>query len=496
MASSTDLASLLHLAARPRVACGTAVQEDECQIQSEEVAFNSSGHPFARVAVGISGTIDGWTVRTGPAFKTMVTDGPELIFPQLGVNGDAERCVVKYDYSGGSGMTVFFPLNAEHWNGKLIVTAHGGISYAAVGVIAPAKGFRSFANLNKFVGTMIDKGYAVAHTLRSSALNAEVADLPARFESGEEAPGFQLAAHAGLLTRWGTIARRYVEHRLQRPASHAYLYGYSAGGIQGRLLNYKPSLNDDGDGKRMFDGLLIDDSGAGLPIPIGDPDKAAFVPQIDLTHLLYVPAAGPPFLDNKRQNAKLLAASSVASRHRHYEVHGVSHLDAGYGPEDMGRGRDSVFQSIDLSPLISAMIDRLDEWVCDDIPPPPSRVIDLPETAAPLGVYFVHPTELGTARVGLQTTGFAFFDGRNLEPLDGLGRLVDMNGSGTRETRETLSDAWARLGLVDAGTPVTLDVYVARVKNVASGLADDGLIDRDSISTYVQRAYEAFPSFS
>jgi hypothetical protein len=148
-------------------------------------------------------------------------------------------------------------------------------------------------------------------------------------------------------------------------------------------------------------------------------------------------------------------------------------------------------RKIDLSALMSALIDRLDSWVVQQKAPPPSQVVAPPEIAAPLGVYFPFPTELGTARVGLQTTGFAAFDGTNPEPLDGLGRPIDMNGSGKHERRETHSAAWARLGLIAPGALVDRGAYIARVSAVAEKLAADGLIHPAAVPWYFERARSA-----
>jgi hypothetical protein len=196
-----------------------------------------------------------------------------------------------------------------------------------------------------------------------------------------------------------------------------------------------------------------------------------------------------------------LRHKAAAERHRDphgfaaargFEVdHGRNGHDQG-GPEDLGRGRDAVAQNIDLAPIMSAMFDRLDAWVTAQKTPPASRTVKPPEIAAPLGVYHAYPAELGAARIGLQTAAFAPYDGMNLEPLDGLGRLVDMNGSGTRERRETLSAAWARLGLIASGEIVTHERYIDTVTAAATRLAGDRLLDPAAIPLYTGRARTSF----
>jgi hypothetical protein len=47
-------------------------------------------------------------------------------------------------------------------------------------------------------------------------------------------------------------------------------------------------------------------------------------------------------------------------------------------------------------------------------------------------------------------TSFAPYDGAGLEPLDGQLMYVDMNRDGRRDQRETVTEAWRRLGLAFA----------------------------------------------
>jgi hypothetical protein len=465
---------------------------ERCELRAESIVFNARGVPFARLHFALSGSIGGWTVRAPEVHHNNVTDGPELLFPQLEVRGTPEPCTVHYDADGGTGLDLFVPTQSADWNGRLFVTAHGGSSYGRAGTLPPFRGaFRPYGNLNKYVGTLIDKGYAVAHTLRSSNIAIDRGDLRVTFPDGSEGRGFHVGTHGGILVRWARLAQRLIGDRLGSAPDATYLYGFSSGAMQGRIINYVPAVNHDRDG-RVFDGLLLDDCGGGVPRPVSAPQRAAFVPQIDVTHGLYDAPGGPPILTYKRENAHLLEGYGFGDLSRHYEIAGVSHFDAGYGPEDMGRGRDAVAQNIDLAPIVSALIDRLDAWVTAGTAPPASRTVKPPEVAAPLGVYYAYPAELGAARIGLQTTAFAPYDGRNLEPLDGLGRLVDMNGNGTRERRETLSCAWTRLGLIAPGEIVTHERYVDAVTAAAVRLAGDGLLDPAAIPHYTERARSAF----
>ena len=197
-------------------------------------------------------------------------------------------------------------------------------------------------------------------------------------------------------------------------------------------------------------------------------------------------------------NAHLLAEKGLSAKHRLYEVRGVSHFDAGQVSRP-----DLVNQTLDLGGLFDALIDRLDEWVEKNTAPTPSKIdaagadgktrgaVALPELACPLGVYFAYPPEVDPGRRGGQETAFARFDGVNLEPLDARGKLVDLNGNGSRDKRETVEQAWQRVGLLKAGQKLTSTAYQECVKDTATKLVKDGLLPAKVGEYYVEKAAKA-----
>src|SRR5262249_11057999 len=219
----------------------------------------------------------------------------------------------------------------------------------------------------------------------------------------------------------------------------------------------------------VFDGFLLGYAGAGYWLPVltvdgkdmlfvGD-DRKRFVPQIDITHQLYLGEAGDG-LERKRQNARILLDKGLGDKHRMYEVRGVSHMDAGQASRP-----ELVAQALDLGGVNEALIDILDRWVGKSEAPPPSKsdlsalagregkneAVALPETACPLGVYYAMPAVHGTSRRSYQETGFAAFDGADLEPLDGRGQFVDMNGNGILDRRGWPGRRRARPGPAQTG---------------------------------------------
>ena len=78
-----------------------------------------------------------------------------------------------------------------------------------------------------------------------------------------------------------------------------------------------------------------------------------------------------------------------------------------------------------------------------------------------------------------------------MEPLDSRGVFVDMNGDGVRDKRETVSQAWQRLGLLKPGQKLTQAVYSACVNAAASKLVKEGLLPKKVGEFYAEQANKA-----
>ena len=489
---------------------GQAVGVEQCLILSEETVFNIKGHKFRRVELWLTGAVEGWASREKGSRAIYFTDGPDFVLAQSGLTGPRSRGIGKYEGSTGHGLTIFYPEDVRNWNGKLYITAHGAGSYGAVGALIPrdpTSQFNTLTGVNRYIGLMIDKGYAVAHTMRSS--DRTRGDVFVTLEDGSTVTNYNLSSHAGLITSWGQLARSLITKRVGSRPNKIYFYGHSAGGFLGRQINYQPGANLDADGKPFFDGFLLDDAGSGLWLPklmvdnkdvlfTTNEERARFAKQIDVTHMLYA-GETEDYLQNKRENARLLRAKGLGAKHRLYEIRGVSHFDAG----QISRP-DLVNQTLDLGGIFDALIDRLDEWVEKGIAPTPTKAdageladngggsnqtaAALPEVACPMGVYFAFPPQLDPGRRGGQETAFAAFDGTNLEPLDGRGVYVDMNGNGMRDKRESLTQAWQRLGLLKPSQQMTSTAYQSCVKEAATKLVKQGLLPAKVGEYYVDKA--------
>ena len=259
-----DARSCNEFAPAVRQALGKNVGVEQCYIISEETVFNIKGQRFRRVEVRLSGTVEGWASREKGSRAAYFSDGPEFVLVQSGLTGPRSRGVGRYDAATKHGMTILYPEDARDWNGKLYMTAHGAGSYGAVGNLVerdPKQKFNPHQNLNRYVTLMMDRGYAVAHTMRSA--DRIRGDIEVSLEDGTALKGLNLSSHAGLLRSWTELARNLISHRVGSRPKRIYFYGHSAGGFWGRQMNYQPGANVDSDGKALFDGFLLDDAGSG-----------------------------------------------------------------------------------------------------------------------------------------------------------------------------------------------------------------------------------------
>ena len=104
-----------------------------------------------------------------------------------------------------------------------------------------------------------------------------------------------------------------------------------------------------------------------------------------------------------------------------------------------------------------------------------------PQVACPMGVYY---TTTATAT----TIAFAPFTGVGLEPLNQDNVFVDMNRDGVWDRRESMSQAWTRLGLLAATESVTREKYVACVQRAAEQLRRDGFFSEKTATEYIEAA--------
>jgi len=496
---------------------GSKVGPASCLMLEADLSLD--GRALKRVDVGLDGTVDGYLSKTGD-YKEYLTNAPDIVFPQTADPGPILLAVAKYERAKGAAMAIVYPADRSAWNGKMWVTAHGrGVSFKEGSLKPWDKNLdraNPLADLNKYDKLMLAKGYALVKTRRTSAEG--LGEIQATLEDGTivDYPAFN-DSHRYIMD-FAALAENVIERRLGRAPARTYFYGHSAGARIGRGLNYVPGLNVGKDGKPMFDGILADDGAAGGWLPVvmkggkdvlfaSDAQKAGFVPQLDVSHQMYNniwPSQrpdwmSPSYLENKRNNARILRDKGMTPKHRMYEVRGISHS----GGESLPDGRRGEIQILDMSKLMDRFIDMLDAWVEKGTAPPPLRsdwaelgdadkdgtienpALAFPEVACPLGLYFPYPNSTAG------TTSFAAFTGQGLEPLDANKVFVDMNRNGYWDYRETPTQAWRRLGLLQKNETLTRDKYVACVQAAAERLRKDGFFSDKTAAWHAEQAKTA-----
>jgi hypothetical protein len=522
-ADQPSSASCDQFMAPKRTVTGKTIGQEACLMQDAGIV--DAANQYHRVEMGITGTLAGWIVKEG-ARSNHFTSAPDFVFTQMGNMRERFHATLRYEAEKGTSLTLLYP--EKNWNGKFFMMVHGVGGSFLKGSMKPwdqvFNPARPMGDVTKYEKAMLAKGYAVART-RRNADRETPGDYEAVLDDGTHWPGQNINQNPELILDMAKLVRNYLKDRLGREATRIYWYGHSAGAHMGLLVNYIPEVNKDNGGKPLISGFIDDDPGGGLYIPVlmnngqdvlfrTPAEREKFVKSIIVAHQLYpnvysedtpwemelktIPKfVSPNYLANKRTTARVMKEKGVGG-YRMYEVKGVSHN----GGESLGDVADRLvgdrdIDILDLSRLIDGVVDLLDNWVEKGVEPPPTKseaaglggkgdAINLPETACPLGVYFAYPPLHSLEGVG--STAFAPFDGGDLEPVDGRLVFVDMNGDGKRDKRETVAQAWQRLGLLKAGESFNRAKYSACVQQAAAQLRKDKFITQQVADVYVQEA--------
>jgi hypothetical protein len=474
-----------------------------------ESTLTVDGRKYIRIDLGLDGNVDGF-VSTNPDgdYRGYLTNAPEFVFPQTDDEGPIVIAIATYRKAQGAAMSVFYPADRNAWNGKMWVTAHG----ASGGIDIPWNKFDPA--ISGYDRQMLSRGYALVKTRRTAnadgftrSPNQPPTGITAALETDKAFDNAGFNDTARYVMDFTIVAENLIQRRLGRAPARTYFYGHSAGGRMGRGINYVPGLNKGPDGKPLYDGIFVDDSGAGTWLPVrmkdgkdvqfaSEADRAAMVPQLEVVHQMYnniwetdrALGVSRSYLENKRTNARIMRDKGLTPKFRAYEVRSISHSAGGPG--------------LDVAPLFGNLFDLLDAWADKGVEPPPTRSdwkelgdvdkdgvienpgISLPEISCPLGVYYPTWVESGSIL-------FAPFTGEGLEPLDQNNVFIDMNRNGSWDYRETPTEAWRRLGLLQPGEELTRDKYVACVQAAAERLAADRFLSKDDVARYVERARTA-----
>ena len=504
---------------------GKPVGQDECRMIDFGVVDREKN--YHRIDIGISGTLSGYVVKDGPR-QNHFTSEPDFTYTQFG-NTQYPRFhgILSYDMAKGTSLTVTWPETG--WNGKLFILVHGSTGSFARGTLKPWDKYfdpgKPF-DADKYERSMLARGYAVVRS-RRNADRYYPGDFSAVLDDGTLWPDQNVGMVPELILDEVRLADNLLQQRLGRKPTRNYWYGHSAGTYTALGLDYTlqfhPDLNRDVDGRQTISGFLDDDPGGGLFLPIlerngvdvlyrAPQEKASFVKSIVISHQAYplvysnvVPGefdlkhtpkqVSNTALTNKRTMAKLFHQKGMDDVFRMYEVRGISHI----GDENLPTNRNGDVQAVHLSRVMDAAIDLLDNWVEKGIEPPKTNsddpsvssdpAIALPEVACPLGQYYAFPTMRGPESATL--TSFAPYDGGGLEPLDGRLMYVDMNRDGRRDNRETVTQAWRRLGLLGPKEIFSRDKYMACVGKAAANLRNERFFTESTVREYDDEAGKA-----
>jgi hypothetical protein len=493
------------------------VGPQSCMMQEAKVSYK--GKDYMRLDIGLDGTVEGYVTKEGD-YHEYLTNTPELVFPQAQASDlqQPQLAIAHYEMLRGAAVLMVYPASRRDWNGKLWVTVHGRGRSFNNGSLKTWYDYHDASDpmgeFNKLEKAMLSQGYAIAVTRRTS--EESIGEVMATLADGTIVNWVAFNDSHSLIKDYTAVAEAAINRRLGRSPERTYLYGKSAGARLARGMNYFGSrLNTDRNGQAIFDAFLVDDSAAGTWLPvvmkdgrdtllISEQEKDAFVPQLELLHQAYwnfnnhdLPDfVTYSFLANKYNNARILLSKGLGDKFRAYEIRQLSH-DGGSALADGRRGK---LQILDLSLLMEGVINIIDNWVEGAAVPPASMsdypvigdtnqdgiiespAVNYPEVACPLGKFYPYP------RSGAGATSWAAFTGMGIEPRDEHSVFVDMNDNGLWDFRETPTQAWQRLGLLNHGETLTRSIYVDCVRQAAEKLARQGLFHQETVDAYVERA--------
>ena len=133
------------------------------------------GRRFRRMDMGVGGTIDGYLVKEG-RYSFYFGSNPEFTYAQGGNPNPLFYGTGRYDAERGSAVVLMYPLDPNTWNGKMFVTAHGaGRSFVRGSLRRWEQNLNPgdpLSDISKYERLMLEKGFAVAKTYRSTLSRA------------------------------------------------------------------------------------------------------------------------------------------------------------------------------------------------------------------------------------------------------------------------------------------------------------------------------------
>ena len=487
---------------------GRKVGPTSCEMVESQVAV--AGKQIVRLDIGLDGTAEGYVTKAGE-YRGYMTNSPELAFAQTADPGEPVLAFADYRRAQGAAMSLFFPQDPAAWNGRVWVMAHGAGPGTDRSWDAGLAG-NAARGAGAYPEELLARGFAVAVTRRAAnavALGRNASPPPTGVQAVlEDGTNGRLRR----LQRFGDLHQGLHRRRRQVPRAPAQAPAYTTlllwplrrranwprhelhgwpestrrrQAVLRRLLCRRLSrghLAAGGDEewqrravhdrrRTRGDGAAVRGRPPGLQQHLADETARLGVGELS------------------REQASATRRSCrtrvCRAKFRMYEVRGISH--AGSGP------------GLTIAPMWGQFFAMFDAWVDMAVAPPPSRsdvadigdadrdgrienpAIAFPQLACPMGVYY-------TTTTTSTSIAFAPYTGSGLEPLNEEKIFVDMNRNGVWDRRESLQQAWLRLGLLKPDETITRERSVACVQQSAEALRRDGFFSEKTAAEYIDHA--------
>jgi hypothetical protein len=165
--------------------------------------------------MGIGGTIEGYTALKGMRYETF-TDFPDIVLRGRGNFEPYYHGTANYNAADGTKLVILFPAYVKDWNGKIYFIAHIAGNYSQIGTVKPAgDAYKLNPGLGVyFPSLMVDKGYAILFSSRSSSNQTGVGPSTVTLDDGTVLGHKAFGMHAGLFHDLTMVGKRYIEMRL------------------------------------------------------------------------------------------------------------------------------------------------------------------------------------------------------------------------------------------------------------------------------------------
>ena len=95
------------------------------------------------------------------------------------------------------------------------------------------------------------------------------------FDDGTVLRNRNVTEQPPLIMQFAKLAANLAKPIVGELPRKTYWYGHSGGARPGRMVSYKAGINVDDDGTPIIDGVIVDDAGSGLWLPVSMKDGSS-----------------------------------------------------------------------------------------------------------------------------------------------------------------------------------------------------------------------------